>query len=321
MPAYLCSRDDRVTRLDWDGQSWAARPVLEGVSATCVATDGERVLVGTRGDGARLSSDGGRSWEPIDLPERDVFSVAISRADDRLYAGTEPSRLFVSRDGAAWSELAALQEIPSKDQWSFPPRPETHHVRWIAPDPHVPERLLVGIELGGVMYSEDGGRSFTDHRPGAKRDAHCLAWHPSAEGRAYEAAGDGAAWTRDGGVSWEAVDTGRDLRYCWALAVDPADPDRWYVSAASGPRTAHAGEDAAGRLYAWEDGAWRALDLPGESMPYALAAIDGALLAAMADGRILHSSDRGETWGETGVRIGSVLAMAAADMSLSDAGS
>jgi hypothetical protein len=47
-------------------------------------------------------------------------------------------------------------------------------------------------------------------------------------------------------------------------------------------------------------------------MPYALAAIDEALLAAMADGRILHSGDRGETWEETGVRICSVQAMAAA---------
>jgi hypothetical protein len=35
-------------------------------------------------------------------------------------------------------------------------------------------------------------------------------------------------------------------------------------------------------------------------MPYALAAIDRALLAGMADGRILHSGDRGETWEETG---------------------
>ena len=312
MVAYLCSRDNRVTRLERDGHSWAAHPVLDGVSATCVATDGGRVLVGTRGGGARLSLDGGGSWESTDLPERDVYSVAISGADGALYAGTEPSRLFVSRDGRSWTELEALQEVPSKDQWSFPPRPETHHVRWIAPDPLAPDRLLVGIELGGVMYSEDAGRSFTDHRPGAKRDAHRLAWHPSAEGRAYEAAGDGAAWSRDGGVSWEAVDTGRDLGYCWALALDPADPDRWYVSAASGPWTAHAGEDAAGGLYVWEHGAWRRLGLPGESMPYALAAIDGALLAGMADGRILHSGDRGETWEETGVRIGSVLAMATA---------
>ena len=111
-----------MTHLDWDGQSWVARPVLEGVSATCVATDGERVLVGTRGDGARLSSDGGGSWEPIDLPERDVFSVAISGADGALYAGTEPSRLFVARDGGPWQELAALQDIPSRERWSFPPR-------------------------------------------------------------------------------------------------------------------------------------------------------------------------------------------------------
>lgn len=147
-------------------------------------------------------------------------------------------------------------------------------------------------------------------RPGAKRDAHCLAWHPSSEGRAYEAAGDGAAWRRDGGVSWEVMDIGRDLRYCWALAVDPADPDRWYVSASSGPRTAHAGED----------GTWRALDLPGESMPYALAAIDGALLAAMADGRILHCGDQGENWEETGVRMGPVRAMAAAENECVSAG-
>jgi len=86
MLAYLCSRDDRVTRLDWDGSLWAAHTVLEGVSASCVATDGRRVLVGTKGHGARLSSDSGGSWEAIELPERDVFSVAISGADGALYA-------------------------------------------------------------------------------------------------------------------------------------------------------------------------------------------------------------------------------------------
>ena len=48
-------------------------------------------------------------------------------------------------------------------------------------------------------------------------------------------------------------------------------------------------------------------------MPYALASIDDALLAGMTDGRILQSGDRGETWSETGMRMGSVLAMAATD--------
>ena len=115
------------------------------------------MLAGTLGGGVQLSRDAGVSWERVDLPEADVLSVAISDADGALYAGTEPSRVFVARDGGEWTELEALQSIPSKPRWSFPPRPWTHHVRWIAPDPHHAERLLVGIELGGVMASENGG--------------------------------------------------------------------------------------------------------------------------------------------------------------------
>jgi hypothetical protein len=310
---YACTRDDRLVRLERSHGSWEAEAVVEAVPVQCVAATGDLTLVGTRGTGAWLSRDRGATWTDLGLPERDVFSVAISAADGALYAGTEPSRLFVWRDRGDWNELEALQEIPSRDQWSFPPRPWTHHVRWIAPDPRVAERLLVGIELGGLMYTDDGGASFSDHRPGAKRDTHCIAWHPAAGGRAYQSAGDGAAWSHDSGMTWQAVDAARDLRYCWALAVDPADPERWYVSAASGPGTAHAGERARGRLYRWERDGWLAVDLPGDSMPYALVASETELIAGMSDGRILSSGDGGESWIDPGIRIGSVLAMAAAD--------
>jgi hypothetical protein len=309
MAVFVCTRDGRVVRLEELRGAWNAEVVLDDNEPQCVAADGERVMVGTRGDGLRVSADSGAHWEPVDLPESDVFSVAIGPPDGALYAGSEPSRLFVSRDGADWTELEALQEIPSRESWSFPPRPWTHHVRWIAPDPQRAERVLVGIELGGLMYSDDGGASFSDHRAGAKRDTHNIAWHSSAPGRAYEAAGDGAAWSRDGGQTWEAADEGRDLRYCWALAVDPVDPERWYVSASDGPFTAHSGRDAVGRLYRWEGG-WRPLPLPSDSMPYALLSSDGYLLAGMADGHLLRSSDAGENWDDTGVELGSVLAMA-----------
>src|SRR4051794_33616832 len=294
---------ERVLRLERDGGSWAATTVLEGVAPGAVGVDGARVLVGTQGDGAWLSRDDGASWERVDLPEEDVFSVAIGTADGALYAGTEPSRLFVSHDGARWDELEALQAIPSRERWSFPPRPWTHHVRWIAPDPHRAERLLVGIELGGVMRSDDGGATFSDHRSGAKLDAHCLAWHPRAEGVAYQAAGDGAAWSHDGGLSFEAADAGRDLGYCWALAVDPAEPERWYVSAASGPRAAHAGEHARGRLYRW-DGGWERLPLPATAMPYALAFSAGELVVGMSDGQVLCGG------ADTSLRLDPIIAMA-----------
>jgi hypothetical protein len=309
MAVFTCTRDDRLVRLERDGRGWAVEALLESVGVQCVAAAGSRVLAGSRGNGAFLSTDAGATWEQIELPESDVFSVAISAADGALYAGTEPSRLFVARDGESWEELEALQDIPSRDRWSFPPRPWTHHVRWIAPDPHRAERLLVGIELGGLMYTDDGGATFSDHRPGAKLDTHNVAWHPRLEGRAYEAAGDGAAWSHDGGRTWEAADTGRELGYCWALALDPGDPECWYVSAASGPGTAHRGEQARGRLYRWEDG-WRPLRLPSDSMPYTLAVTHDELLAGMADGHLLSSDDGGESWHDTGVHLASITAMA-----------
>ena len=183
-----------------------------------------------------------------ELPERDVFSVAVSPADGALYVGTEPSRVFRSRDGGdSFEELTALQEISSRARWSFPPGRGPRTYVWIAPDPHEVERILVGIELGGLMLNEDGGQSFSDHRPRAQPDVHTLAWHPSTSGRAYEAGGGGAAWSTDGGRTWEPADEGREHRYVWALAVDPDEPERWNVSAAAGPREADGGAIPNGR--------------------------------------------------------------------------
>jgi hypothetical protein len=82
-------------------------------------------------------------------------------------------------------------------------------------------------------------RGRQDHRPGAQRDVHSLAWHPRVAGRAYEASGRGAAFSEDAGESWQPADEGRDRHYTWSVAVDPDDPELWYVSASTGPYAAH----------------------------------------------------------------------------------
>ena len=122
-------------------------------------------------------------------------------------------------------------------------------MRWIAPSPHDADLLLVGIELGGLMRSSDGGQSWQDHRPGAQPDVHSLAWHPRARGRAYEAGGGGAAFSSDAGETWQPADEGRDRHYTWSVTVDPDDPDRWYVSASTGPYAAHGRRDPQARIY------------------------------------------------------------------------
>ncbi|HJQ51302.1 MAG TPA: hypothetical protein VJ838_12385 [Gaiellaceae bacterium] len=296
---------DGVVRLHEAGDAWRATVSLAGSDAQCLAldpADSDVVYAGLREGGVRRSADGGGAWEDCGLPEPGVFSLAVSAADGAVYAGTEPSRLFRSDDqGESWRELDALLELPSRPNWSFPPRPWTSHVRWIAPSPHDADVLLVGIELGGLMRSTDGGASWQDHRPGAQPDVHSLAWHPRAQGRAYEAGGGGAAFSTDAGESWQPADEGRDRHYTWSVAVDPDDADCWYVSASTGPHAAHGGRDPQARVYRRRaDEPWQplagGLPEPLPAMPYALIANDGRLFAGLADGQIWESRDQGDSW-------------------------
>jgi photosystem II stability/assembly factor-like uncharacterized protein len=197
--------------------------------------------------------------------------------------------------------LVGPTKLPSRPRWSFPPRPWTSHVRWIAPSPHDADLLLVGIELGGLMRSSDGGQSWQDHRPGAQPDVHSLAWHPRARGRAYEAGGGGAAFSADAGETWQPADEGRDRHYTWSVTVDPDDPDSWYVSASTGPYAAHGRGDPQARIFRRRDGEpWQpltgGLPEPLPAMPYALLATDDRLFAGLANGQLWESRDRGDSW-------------------------
>ena len=198
-----------------------------------------------------------------------------------------------------WRELEALLEFPSRPTWSFPPRPWTSHVRWIAPSPHDADLLLVGIELGGLMRSTDGGETWQDHRPGAQRDVHSLAWHPRVPGRAYEAGGGGAAWSDDGGETWQPADDGRDRHYTWAVAVDPDDPDSGSSPRAPGhsPRTAGATRKRASTGARTAVGAARGRPpgaAPGDAVRPRRRR--GPALRRARDGQLWESGDRGDSW-------------------------
>lgn len=311
MCELMVATGDELVHIKPQIGNWHATRVPSGDAMQCLADDPrnpELLYAGSHGEGVWKSTNRGREWQRLEFPEKDVFSLAVSPVDGAVYAGTEPSKLFVSRDqGQSWRELKALQEIPSKPTWSFPPRPWTSHVRSIAPSPHDAQLLLAGIELGGVMRSEDGGEAWSDHPPNAQPDVHTLAWHPTVPGRAYEAGGVGAAWSVDDGLTWQAADEGRDRHYTWALAVDPDDPDCWYVSASPGARLAHYGEQSADAIIYRRrgDGPWEPLSgglpQPLDSFPYALAMSNNLLFAGLGDGRIYLSEDRGDHWKQLNV--------------------
>jgi photosystem II stability/assembly factor-like uncharacterized protein len=304
---------------------------LGGSQARCIAVDPRdrrRVYVGTMDRGLWLSVDGGATWREAgpSIDEARVLSVAVSRSHEQagvsvVYAGTEPSNLYRSEDGGlSWQSLPALRELPSASSWSFPPRPWTHHVRTIALHPTDPAFLAVGIELGGVIRSRDGGKTWIDHNPQAHSDAHQLLTHPLAPERLYEAAGQGIARSDDRGDTWNRLAQGLERHYAWAAAIDPADPNLWYVAVSRSPSAAHGNGDGQALLLRSRGNGWEAVDSWGDSaelrrMPYALVTLPGQpgrLLAGLRGGTLLITDDAGESWARLPVRLPDLIDLAAA---------
>lgn len=281
--------------------SVAERPVDH--RPACVAATDSALFCGTVDAGLLRSRDGGETWDRIaaDVITDRVTAVAIDPRDPAIiWAGTEPSALFRSSDGGdTWETLPALTDLETADQWSFPPRPHTHHVRWIEPDPHEPHRLYVGIEAGALLVSADGGQTWLERPPGSRYDNHQLATHPTDPGRVYSAAGDGYAESTDFGETWAHPQGGLDHRYVWSVAPDLGDPGTVLVSAASGASAAHS-QPAESYVYRRAGEAdWERIDgLPtGEGVLRAvIEPVDEATFVAANNRGLFRTSDAGDTW-------------------------
>jgi photosystem II stability/assembly factor-like uncharacterized protein len=306
MSTMVVATDRSVLVIDVErGSSAPARGLTD--RPTCLAADplvSGRAYCGTHRGGVFRSDDGGSSWRPVGLEGRLIMAVAASPVDrDLVWAGTEPSEVWRTADaGATWEPASRLDALPSSPEWAFPPRPDTHHVRWIACHPREADRLWVAIEAGALVSTVDRGRTWRDRVPGGPWDTHELTIHPDAADTLRVSAGDGYFESNDGGLTWRSPKAGLEVGYLRSVAIDPGQPDVVVVSASSGPRSAYVAGRSDGRLYRrappdrWErvrDG-WP--DPPSTIAPLLCAgAAPGELFAA--DERGLHRShDGGKSW-------------------------
>jgi photosystem II stability/assembly factor-like uncharacterized protein len=281
----------------------------EGVAGapTCVAVDPlvpGRAWCGTHEEGVFRSDDWGESWTRAGLADRRLTAVAASPTElDRVWVGTDPSAVWWSRDaGGRWERARGMETLPSSSEWSFPPRPETHHVRWIACHPTDPGRLWVAVEAGALVTTADGGRSWRDRVPGGPYDTHELAVHAAAPETLRVAAGDGYYESLDGGETWSSPEEGLDVGYLRSVAIDPGDPETVLVSASTRPRSAYVAGHSDGRLYRRRgSGLWERVTAGWPEPPTTIAPLLAAGRNAgelwAADERGVHGSlDGGATW-------------------------
>jgi photosystem II stability/assembly factor-like uncharacterized protein len=272
---------------------------------TCLAADPRRAArawCGTHHGGVFRTDDAGKSWHPTGLAGRMLMSVTASPAEaDVVWAGTEPSEVWRSADGGeTWEQASPLDALPSSPEWAFPPKPETHHVRWIACHPQQADRLWVAIEAGALVSTMDGGRTWRDRVPGGPYDTHELAIHPDWPDALRVAAGDGYFESNDGGATWRSPDAGLDVGYLRSVAIDPGQADIVIVSASSGPYSAYGAGASDGRIYRRAGhGSWERVregwpDPPSTIAPLLIPGAQPRELWA-ADERGVHRSDDGGT--------------------------
>jgi len=281
------------------------------IRALCRANGG--LLAGTD-DGVYRSGSGGHTWERIGLAGRVVWDVAAAPWDENLlYAGTSPPALFRSRDGGVtWEELPLVGKILGAERWCLPGNPAGGRARTILFDPANHDFLRLGIEVGGIVTTLDGGETWTCDWPGGNPDIHIMVADPVRPEVVYVTTGRGRLegdpepydqrilglfGSEDAGRTWEHRWGGLEPRYTRPICVDRRAPYALTVAAAPTAFSTHSDPDGAqAMLYQSVDAGrtWRSLcDAAHTPSPANLLAV---ACAPETPSDVLVGTDTGELW-------------------------
>lgn len=256
------------------------------------------VKAGHLGPTVYRSDNAGKSWKEAKTPPAfpkaapgeqgesvsHVFWLTPGHAsqEDRWYAGTSPSGLFVSEDGGRnWSDVRGFNAHPDRRKWIGQPNegpPDGATLHSLHVDPFDPMHLYIGLSAGGVFESRDDGESWTPLNAGCAadflpdpdapygHDPHCLRVHPKARDVVYQQNHCGIYRLDRAASRWNRI--GRNMPkdigdIGFPLTLHPRDPDRAWVFPMDGgtvwPRMPIGGKPA---VYATRDGgaSWQRQD-------------------------------------------------------------
>lgn len=278
--------DDGVVVVDPSGG------VLEqhfaGSKATAVDARDGVVAVRVEGVGVQRRSGSGGEWESLGFADANVWTVRVADGG-AVYAGLEPPTLWRLGDGPA-VELD-LTGVEGHSFWHSPWGPANVNCVIVEGD-----RFVVGVEVGGVAVSGDGGKSWDARNEGLYEDVH----HVVADAaNLYATTGMGFHRSTDEGRTWTWENDGIDRGYSQGLALCGS---RIVMASASGPPPIWEAGGPEAAIFVADTSAtpldWRTATeaFKGNVERGALQAGGSLVVAATTAGELLVSTDGAETF-------------------------
>ncbi len=199
-----------------------------------------------------VSDDFGKNWRQIEkgpayaenAPGKltATWCVASGHADepDKFYAGVADAGIFVSRDGGEnWRELKGLSEHPTREEWS--PGLGGLCCHTILQHPTNKKRIWAAISAVGVFRSDDAGETWQVKNDGLtiviegqkhKNVGSCVhrlvldAQNPDC---LYQQNHKGVFRSRNGGDSWERIETGLATNFGFPMVIHPRDSQTLFI--------------------------------------------------------------------------------------------
>jgi len=304
------------------------------------------------------SLDAGRTWTEAKQPPvfRNATPAETGRAVESVfwlspahasqpnvwYAGTAPVGLFLSHDGGVtWEPVAGFNDgLYPEIQGKVNPGPDGSLLHSILVDPRDARHLYIGLSVGGVFETVDGGQSWSplnrgveanflpDKDPEYGHDPHLLALHPLKPERLYQQNHCGIYRLDRPGLQWQRIgrampsDVG-DIGF--PVVLHPRDPDCAWVFPMDGtqvwPRVSPGGRPAA---YRTVDGgaSWQrqARGMPPEQAWWTVkrqafcadAREPVGLYFGTTSGELWGSTDEGESWSQLAAHLPHIYSVSAA---------